>query len=168
MKTNGPTKLALIPILLSSMIIGCSGKRPLIGVEQGQLSPCPKSPNCVSSMAPANDKSHFIKPISYYPSDKRKALETLRRVLMLQARINIVDASEAYLHVEFKSKIFRFVDDVEFFFIDNEPLIHIRSASRLGYSDLGANRKRMELIRSQFAADLKNNQQMESPIESKS
>ncbi len=155
MKRNNSTKLTLIPILLSTMIFCCTGKRPLIGVDQGRLSPCPDTPNCVSSMAPTDDKSHFIEPLSYQPADKQQALETLNRVLALQKRTTIVDETETYLHVEFKSKIFRFVDDVEFLFSDHKPLIHIRSASRLGYSDLGANRKRMERIRSRFVDALR-------------
>jgi len=66
-------------------------------------------------------------------------------------RTTIVAEKEDYLHAEAKSLIFRFVDDVEFYFPATEKLIHVRSASRVGHSDLGVNRKRVEEIRSRFA-----------------
>ncbi|MEN6507422.1 MAG: DUF1499 domain-containing protein, partial [Smithella sp.] len=65
-------------------------------------------------------------------------------------RIKIVAEKEDYLHAEAKSLIFRFVDDVEFYFPANEKIIHVRSASRVGYSDMGVNRKRVEEIRKRF------------------
>jgi uncharacterized protein (DUF1499 family) len=62
-------------------------------------------------------------------------------------RTTVVTETDAYLYVEFTSALFRFVDDVEFFADGNAKLIHVRSASRLGKSDLGVNRKRIEAIR---------------------
>jgi uncharacterized protein (DUF1499 family) len=77
-------------------------------------------------------------------------LEALLRVISEQARATIIEQSDHYLHVEFKSKYFRFVDDVEFYLPNNDPIIHIRSASRVGHSDLGVNRKRMNHVREQY------------------
>ena len=62
----------------------------------------------------------------------------------------IIIQNRDYWHVEFTSRWLRFIDDVEFYFVESEPLIHLRSASRLGYSDFGANRKRVEKIRTRF------------------
>lgn len=65
-------------------------------------------------------------------------------------RVRIVEIEEDYIHAEFVSFIFRFVDDVEFYFDNAKKLIQVRSASRTGYSDLGVNRRRIEEIRKQF------------------
>lgn len=72
----------------------------------------------------------------------------LKQVLARQPRTTIVTEAHNYLHVEFRSAILRFVDDVEF--LVNDAAIQVRSASRVGYSDFGVNRKRIETLRSQF------------------
>jgi uncharacterized protein (DUF1499 family) len=65
-------------------------------------------------------------------------------------RTSIITKKDNYIHATFKSRIFRFVDDVEFYFDDKEKIVHFKSASRVGHSDLGVNRKRMEEIRKRF------------------
>jgi uncharacterized protein (DUF1499 family) len=111
------------------------------------LKACPKKPNCVSSMA--EDADHAVAPLTYTGS-RAEAMERLKRVLALQKRTTIVAEAEDYLHAEATSLIFRFVDDIEFSFPADEKIIHVRSASRVGYSDLGVNRKRVEEIRRQW------------------
>lgn len=144
--------LSLILLILVAVLLACSGKRPnAIGVVNGSLTPCPKKPNCVSSMT--KDQDHFIDPYTY-SGTKQQAFEALLRVLKDQARAVVIEQQDDYLHAEFKSKYFRFVDDVEFYFPKEEALIHIRSASRLGHSDLGVNKKRMESIRAKLAEEL--------------
>jgi uncharacterized protein (DUF1499 family) len=126
----------------------CSGTRPAtLGIKEGRLSPCPESPNCVSTQA-ADDK-HRIDPIRY-TGTKEQAKQRLVQVISSMKRAKIITHEGDYLSAEFTSLIFRFVDDVEFSFDEVNKLIHFRSASRLGYSDLGANRKRMEEIRKGF------------------
>ena len=78
--------------------------------------------------------------------EKVTAKETLKQLIQVMAGARLVDDKEDYLYAEFKSRIMGFVDDVEFYF-PRESIIHIRSASRIGYSDLGVNRKRIETIR---------------------
>ncbi|NOY68785.1 MAG: DUF1499 domain-containing protein [Deltaproteobacteria bacterium] len=126
--------------------LGCAA--PGLGVKDGRLSPCPGSPNCVSSQD--TGKSHHIDPITYTCSaaDARKALDL---VLESMPACKIVSDSDSYIHATFKSRFFRFTDDVEFYFPKESGLIHVRSASRTGYSDLGVNRKRIEKIRKLFA-----------------
>jgi uncharacterized protein (DUF1499 family) len=126
----------------------CSGTRPAtLGIKEGRLSPCPGSPNCVSTQS-EGDK-HRIDPIRY-TGTKEQAKKRLVQVISSMKRSKIITDEGDYLYAEFTSGIFRFVDDVEFFFDDANKLIHFRSASRLGYSDLGVNRKRMEAIRKGF------------------
>ena len=118
-----------------------------IGISQGKLSPCPDSPNCVSSQSP--DPSHFVEPLSYTDS-QTDATARLLKLIESMPRTQIISNTGNYLHAEFTSLIFRFVDDVEFLFDKEKNLIHVRSASRVGYSDLGMNRKRIEALRQQF------------------
>ncbi|MEZ4679220.1 MAG: DUF1499 domain-containing protein [Caldilineaceae bacterium] len=116
----------------------------------GQFKPCPDSPNCVSTQADPNDSEHYSAPFSYTGSTA-EAQQKLLAVIEQLPRTTLVTVEATYLHVEFRSLIFRFVDDVEFYLDDATKTIHFRSASRLGYSDLGVNRKRMEEIRTRFA-----------------
>lgn len=118
------------------------------GATPKSLKPCPQSPNCVSSQA--GDPEHAIAPLTYQDS-RAEAQARLRRVLAGMKRMTIVADEDDYIHAEARSLIFRFVDDVEFVFSTSEKVIHVRSASRVGYSDLGVNRKRVEEIRTRFA-----------------
>ncbi|MEH0018268.1 MAG: DUF1499 domain-containing protein [Desulfobacter sp.] len=136
-----------------AMITGCSSA-PVTGVVSGKgLHPCPGSPNCVSSQS-GNDTQR-IDPL-VYEGTREKALERLRAIVVDMGNARIVSDESDYLHAEFKSKWFRFIDDVEFWFPESDGqgsgqgIIHIRSASRVGYSDLGVNRERMEQIRTLF------------------
>jgi uncharacterized protein (DUF1499 family) len=97
----------------------------------------------------AEDAKHQIAPFIYEGS-AAPARTKLAGILESTKRARIITSTENYIHAEFTSMIFRFVDDVEFYFDDHQPVIHVRSASRVGYSDLGANRKRIEALRQQF------------------
>lgn len=143
--------LAIICVI--ALIVGCSGKRPkTLGIKNNSLSPCPKSPNCVSSMTTST--SHFIAPLPY-KTDKENAYKILLDLVSRHPQATVITQSDNYLYIEFKSRLFRFVDDVEFYFPEDNSLIHVRSASRLGYSDMKVNRKRIEHIRRQFQDALK-------------
>jgi uncharacterized protein (DUF1499 family) len=132
-------------LLPAVLMIGCSGTPPAgLGAPYGKLLPCPSSPNCVSSQAP--DEGHRVVPLAY-SGPAQEAWYRLTAIIASLPRTKVIKDSSAYLHVEFTSLIFRFVDDVEFLADDNAKVIHIRSASRLGTSDLGVNRKRVEEIR---------------------
>lgn len=109
------------------------------------LSPCPDKPNCVSTTA--GDERHAIAPFRYRKS-RAEAKEALKVVIAALPRATLVEEDDAYLHVECTSLLLRFVDDVEFLFDEESKTIHFRSASRVGYGDLGVNRRRMEEIRS--------------------
>src|SRR5512147_125292 len=108
------------------------------------LAPCPSSPNCVSSQAA--DADHRVDPIAYR-GDAVAAMRRLRAVIAAMPRANIVSADDHALRAEFTSRLFRFVDDVDCIVDPAASVIQIRSASRVGSSDLGVNRKRVEAIR---------------------
>ncbi len=141
-----PQTLPLIFYLMVSA--GCSGNSPKPGVTDGRLRPCPNTPNCVNSQAA--DKRHGIAPIAY-EGERQQARKHLLNILQQMPRTEIVVSEPDYIRATFRSLIFRFVDDGEFYFPD-ESLIHVRSASRLGYSDLGVNRRRIETIRQALTA----------------
>ncbi|MEM7726783.1 MAG: DUF1499 domain-containing protein [Cyanobacteria bacterium P01_A01_bin.45] len=127
-----------------------SGKRPEnLGVNDGKLAPCPSSPNCVSSQSPSSDATHFIESL-IYKSDSDKALSDLKNVINSLERTKIITETDNYLYAEFKSALMGYVDDVEFYVNSSKNNIDVRSASRLGKSDLGMNRKRIETIREKF------------------
>jgi uncharacterized protein (DUF1499 family) len=130
-------KKILISIL--PFLAACAGEPPQnIGVQEGKLTACPDSPNCVSSFE--TDEEHGIPPLT-------GNLEQIGSILQGLDQANIVSASDNYLYAEFTSSLMGYVDDVEFMYNEATGVTHVRSASRLGHSDLGANRKRIEAIR---------------------
>lgn len=104
-----------------------------------RFAPPPSSPNCVSSRADPTDRLHHIKPLAGV------TLDEVRTVATAMPRTRVEKEADGYLHMVFVSALFRFRDDVEF--EQEGDLVHVRSASRLGYGDLGANRRRVEAIR---------------------
>lgn len=112
-----------------------------------RLAACPASPNCVSSQA--MDESHAIAPLRF-KGEPERAWERLQQALTAVPRLTVVETQSRYLHAEVRSRVFRFVDDLEFLLLPDEHLIHVRSASRTGYSDFGVNRRRVEHIRKAF------------------
>ncbi|HVO90231.1 MAG TPA: DUF1499 domain-containing protein [Casimicrobiaceae bacterium] len=125
-----------------------AGTPPELGVVDGALRPCPDKPNCVSSQAA--DSAHAIAPFRY-DGEMGDAMTRLADVVAAQQGAVIVSRRAGYLRAEFTSRIMGFVDDVEFTADAPSHTIHVRSASRLGYSDLGVNRARVENLRRQFA-----------------
>jgi uncharacterized protein (DUF1499 family) len=140
-----PTEIAMAKKPLFSF----SGKRPdTLGVKEGKLAACPGTPNCVSSQA--TDAEHQVDAIAYSTS-AAEALTKLKSVVTSMERAEVIEESSNYLYAEFTSALMGYVDDVEFYVDDAAKVIHVRSASRLGQSDLGVNRKRVEEIRAKLA-----------------
>lgn len=109
-----------------------------LGVIGGRFAPCKRTPNCVSSQADPSDREHYIAPLS-------GTIDQVRRIVESMPRTRIVSADSHYLHAEFRSRLLRYVDDVEFHQDGN--VLHVRSASRLGRRDFGVNRARVEELR---------------------
>jgi uncharacterized protein (DUF1499 family) len=127
-----------------------SGKRPDdLGVKNGRLKPPPTSPNAVSSQA--QDAGHAIAPLTY-AGTRDRAMEALVKIIEATPRTRIVSRSPDYIYAEYQSALMGFVDDVELWFEPNTKTIQVRSASRLGHSDFGVNRARIEDIRRRFAS----------------
>ena len=138
--------LILIAFLFPMVACGSAGPENEVRMPEKlkRFAPCPDSPNCVNS--DATDSRHAIAPFRIR-SDREEAWKALLEQLRSMARVTIVEENDGYVRVKAKTRIFRFVDDVEMELRANEGIIAVRSASRVGRSDLGVNRRRVEGIR---------------------
>jgi uncharacterized protein (DUF1499 family) len=144
----GTERILSAIVVLSMLSIGCTGVRPVnLGIKDGKLAPCPSTPNCVSSQS--SDREHAVEPLSF-TGTSTEAHAGITKIILSMKRSRIITDTDSYIHAEFTSAVFRFVDDVEFQFDEGAKVIHVRSAARLGNSDLGVNRKRVENIRAQW------------------
>jgi uncharacterized protein (DUF1499 family) len=120
-----------------------SGTRPdNLGVKDGRFAPCKPTPNCVSSQADPADREHYIAPIAFGGT-----MHELRFAVESMARASVIREEGNYLYAEYRSALLGYVDDVELLLDESARLVHVRSASRLGRSDFGVNRKRIEELR---------------------
>lgn len=127
-----------------------SWKRPgNLGVTDGRLAPCRRTPNCVSSQADPADAEHAIAPIPF-TGDAAAAIAAARKAVESMQRATVIREAPGYLYAEFRSKLLGFVDDVEFAFDEKAGLLHVRSSSRLGRRDFGVNRARVESLRARI------------------
>ena len=149
-----PKRILISVAIVIVLIVGAfammsifSRKPTNLGVVDGRLADCPSSPNCVATQA--GDADHRMEPIPFTGSSD-EAMQRIKDLIAEMPRTKLVTVEDSYLHAEFRSALFRFVDDVEFLIDPEEQIVHFRSASRVGHSDLGVNRRRMEWIRKAF------------------
>ncbi len=115
-----------------------------LGVKDGHLAVCPDRPNCVSSQD--ERPTHHIDPIPFRVG--RDAIrQDLKEAAGALGRTRVVTETGDYLHLTVRSRLCGFIDDLEFLIDGSNAVVQVRSASRLGYSDLGVNRARIEEIR---------------------
>ena len=146
------TSISLSLILLSSSLIGCAGQIPSdLGMLNGsELRPCPDKPNCVQTYDPL-DTAHFQLPLVVKQDDNQTKVAMTSAINETGGKViseTVLAPAGYYLHAEYESDWLKFVDDVEV--VIKDGLVHIRSASRLGYSDLGANAERFEKIKAAY------------------
>lgn len=123
-----------------------TSKRPsTIGARGGRLASCSSSPNSVCSQA--EDPAHYVEPLTPGDRSRRELMRRLQSALMACEDVEIVTVTEDYLHAECHSPWLGFVDDLELLWSDEDGVCHVRSASRLGVTDLGKNRARVEKLR---------------------
>ena len=135
----------LITALILTSASGAGGGGP--GVMEGKLAPCPDSPNCVSTQSEL--KRHAMEPLPYLET-REASRERLLNILEGMKRAQIRELTGSYVHVEFRTALWGFVDDVEFFLDENARVVHFRSSSRFGYYDFGLNRRRMKEISEKY------------------
>lgn len=137
--------LGTVLLIAGLPLLSCSGKPPAnIGIADSGLAPCPSSPNCISS--DDHDKDHKVAPFQL-AKPSVEVWRVARELISGRPRTLIVNETSDYLHAECRSKLFGFVDDLEFHLRPATGIIAVRSAARLGYSDFGVNRRRVESLR---------------------
>jgi uncharacterized protein (DUF1499 family) len=128
-----------------------SWKRPdNLGAKDGRLAPPKRTPNSVSSQADPADSEHYIAPIPF-KGDAPAAMAAVRKAVESMEGSTVIRQEGGYLYAEFRTRVMRFVDDVEFVFDGKAGLIHVRSSSRLGRRDFGVNRARVEALRTRIS-----------------
>ncbi|MDH5711710.1 MAG: DUF1499 domain-containing protein [Gammaproteobacteria bacterium] len=129
-------------LIITMFLISCSGQRPNnLGIYNGHFSACSSSPNCVSS--DAKDLVHKVPPF-YIDATTPNLWKLTAQAIQNMPRTQIILQTDDYLHAECTSAFFGFVDDLELHLRTGEGIIAVRSASRLGYSDFGINKKRID------------------------
>ena len=129
-----------------------SWKRPdNLGVKEGHLAPPKRTPNCVSSQADPADAEHYIAPIAFR-GDTAAAMAAAARAVAGMEGATILRQEGGYLYAEYRTKLMRFVDDLELLHDPQAGVLHVRSASRLGRRDFGVNRARVESLRRRIEA----------------
>lgn len=144
--------LLMVAAIILFFVLGFiskSGAAP--GLVDGTLSKCPNKPNCVCSEN-TDDSSHYIDPIVIPPSGAIDTLPMLKSVVQTMGGA-IQTESEHYFAATFSSTVFGFVDDLEIRIDATKGVIHMRSASRVGYSDAGVNKKRTELLKKRYVQE---------------
>jgi uncharacterized protein (DUF1499 family) len=146
--------LKRIPLLIALVMAGTwvviqfAGRKtpPGLGITNGGLADCPDTPNCVCSDCEGKGKMAGLK----FEGEPAAARESLKKALQKMG-IAVVEESEHYLHAVATTRWMRYRDDLEFQIVPEEKRIHFRSASRLGHSDLGKNRARLQEIFAELA-----------------
>jgi uncharacterized protein (DUF1499 family) len=132
------------------LFFSCAGSPPEnLGVQGGLMAPVPPSPNAVSTQAPMDDKIHFIEPIPY-DGNPQEFRRLVIQVLESWEGATLVKAEGPYIYATFRSKLMGYVDDTEVYFDQEKAVLHFRSASRVGYGDMGVNRSRYEEFKKKF------------------
>lgn len=140
-----------VTLLLFVMgMVSRSGEPP--GLQNDRLSGCPDRPNCVCSEY-AGDRDHYIEPVSLPAGAEAEVTQLARRVIGEMGG-RVVAEREDYLAATFRSALFGFMDDLELRVDTEGQLLHIRSASRVGYSDSGVNAKRVEQLKQRIGKRL--------------
>jgi len=138
-------KVSIVPLMFATILWGCSGKpAERQKIESSDFLDCPDTPNCVSSLA--KNPKYRVEPFNF-KKDSNTSWDIVIKTIELLPRTKVVSADNSDIHAECKSMIFRFVDDLTLHLTPSTGIIHIRSASRIGYSDLGVNRRRVENLR---------------------
>ena len=134
--------------MLSCLSLSIVSAGEIVSEQYERMQPCPSSPNCVSSKA--DPGSHYIEPLVSV-RDAQALMAAIKLTLEEDSGFSVVESDDTYLHAEARTRFFGFVDDVEFQIHQDSNVVDVRSGSRVGYSDLGKNRRRLEAIRQSLA-----------------
>jgi len=142
------TSISLFVIIALFILGYMSHSGKAYGLVEGRLKQCPDTPNCVSSEF-VSDAEQYIEPLVYSAGHAAQVLPRLKTIIREMGGSVQVEKTD-YLAATFTSSVFRFVDDLELRIDTGQKIVHLRSASRVGYGDGGVNRKRVELLKNSF------------------
>jgi len=144
-------RIFILSVILMAFLLGCSGQKlDVIAMDNERIIGCSSRPNCVSTEA--EDARHLIAPF-LLKGDTTAGWNAIRSIIASMPRTKIIKTTDHYLHAECRSRVFGFIDDLELKLDPAASIIKIRSASRIGYSDFGVNRRRIEALRQQLKDD---------------
>lgn len=141
----------LISLILLTLLVKNNITPRTIGVTNGSLARLPRTPNAISSQT--SDIQKKVDPLPFN-QNLGESKNSLKIILQAFEGMEIISEAKNYIHAVSTSKTMRFHDDIEFFFDERSKVIHFRSASRIGYSDMNANKKRYELLRKEYVEKL--------------
>jgi uncharacterized protein (DUF1499 family) len=130
--------------MVVKMIVDNNKAPKNLGVNNGKLAEMPSSPNAVSSQTKETEKK--VEPLKFKGSIS-ESKEAILEIIKSMGNVNIIENKEDYIYAVFTTEKMKYNDDVEFYFDKSSQLIHFRSASRVGYSDMGLNKQRYEDIK---------------------
>ena len=148
---NNKNVWRIVGLFLFVSLAGCKSTEPeILGLQNGKLAQCPDKPNCVLSQD--SDEEHAIEPLAF-TGTAAEAQAAMQQVIAAYEgeKAEVVTAEGHYMYITFTTSLMKYVDDLELLIVPGEK-IHVRSASRVGHSDMGANRKRVESIREALAS----------------
>jgi len=136
----------IVTVMISGVFISMSIgniRVPKLGVEDGKLVDMPQTPNAVSSQT--TDEGKKVAPFPYKES-LQLTKDGINLAVKAYGNAKILEEKSNYIHLVFTTGLMRYKDDVEFYFDDQDKVVHYRSASRIGYSDMGKNRERYNTL----------------------
>ncbi len=139
----------LVYISIVTVLLTACAEKPVLGLMNKKLAPCPNSPNCVNSLSDPSDKS-YVEPILHKVD--AAILKKVVAIINAMPRTKLITKTDNYLRFEFRT-LLGFVDDIEFY-INEQGDLHFRSASRLGYYDFNKNYNRYIEIKNKLLAIL--------------
>lgn len=152
-----------LPVLLGVGLLAAQtgalrGTQPTdLGVKDGRLKAPSLTRNSVSSQAalyPEHPQKSYagIEPLPLKGGGAAASLAALSKALQTLPGVQVVDQQPDYLYAQAQTRWLKFVDDLEFWVNPAAGVLELRSASRLGREDFGANRERMEAVRAAYLA----------------
>jgi len=136
-------------VVVAVAACGARGEARPAAAPLPRFAPVPSSPNAVSSLAPATDAVHHVAPFAVAGEPAAFFAAAVDAALGME-RTALVTRDAGYAHITFTTPTFRFVDDLELRLDAAAGVVHVRSASRVGYGDMGLNRRRVEELRARL------------------
>ncbi|MBN1549331.1 DUF1499 domain-containing protein [Candidatus Babeliales bacterium] len=136
-------------LLFGLFVVGIFQPLCGLGVNDGSLTPCDSQWHCVITQNVNGEKPN-AEPLTYHCS-RQEAQQTLKDILSKFTRTTVVEERPGYIHAICESRLWKFIDDVEFYLPPDLSVIHIRSASRTGIYDFGVNKRRVKRLKRLFS-----------------